>query len=77
MTKLENLILGQLEYYAERVAFFLEQGDEFMADLFQDKAQELLQVEECDEIMILTDHRLMSADGGNTFLVTHGDPEFL
>ena len=75
MNATDNLIMGQLEFYADRVAHFTQAGDLDLADFFRAEAQALLEVEDELEVMTLTYHRHMSPSGGADFEASHGDPE--
>ncbi|QIN96691.1 hypothetical protein [Synechococcus phage S-N03] len=75
MNATDNLIMGQLEFYADRVAHFQTAGDTDLANFFRSQAQALLEVEDELEIMTLTYHRHMSPTGGAEFEANHGDPE--
>jgi hypothetical protein len=77
MNATDNLIMGQLEFYANRVAHFTEAGDLDLADFFRAQAQSLLEVEDELEIMTLTYHRHMSETLGVEFEMEHGDPELM
>ena len=77
MNATDNLIMGQLEFYANRVAHFTESGDLDLAVFFRAQAQSLLEVEDELEIMTLTYHRAMSESGGVEFEMDHGDPELM
>lgn len=77
MNPTDNLILGQLELYADRILHFTQTGDEDMVAFFRDQAQTLLEVEDSLEIMVLTYHRHMSDSLGVVFEIEHGDPELM
>ena len=78
MNATDNLIMGQLEFYANRVAHFTHiEPDAELADFFRDQAQSLLEIEDSLEIMTTTYHRHMSDSLGVVFEIEHGDPELM
>lgn len=78
MNATDNLIMGQLEFYADRVAHFTnDEPNAELADFFRAQAQALLEVEDSLEIMTLTYHRVMSDSYGVEFEIQHGDPELM
>ena len=78
MNPTDNLILGQLEFYADRVAYFTKtEPNKELAKFFSDQANQLLQIEDDLELMTLTYHRAMSDSCGVEFEINHGDPELM
>ena len=76
MNATDNLILAQLEYYAERVDFFSNvEPDVELCEFFRAQAQGLLGVEDSLEVLTLTYYRIMSDSLGVEFEINHGDPE--
>ena len=78
MNATENLVMGQLEFYANRVAHFTQvEPNAELADFFQQQAKALLEIEDCLDIMVLTYHRHFSDSFGVEFEITHGDEELM
>ena len=76
MNATDNLIVAQLEYYAERVDFFNNvEPDVELCEFFREQAQALLEVEDSLEVLTLTYYRIMSDSLGVEFEINHGDPE--
>ena len=78
MNQTEDLIMAQLEYYADRIAYFTnEVPDIELVEFFRDQAQSLLEVEDLLELMTMTYYRYMSESLGVVFEIDHGDPELM
>lgn len=79
MDHVTNLSLSQLEFYAERAAYFSSLGNEDLAKFFQQQGSDLVEALEdessSNSVFFLTDHRTLSSDAGSAFLSNHNDPE--
>lgn len=79
MDQITNIALGQLEYYAQRAAYFSTTGETDLAKFFQQQGSDLVEALEdessSNSVFFLTDHRTLSSDDGSAFLSNHNDPE--
>ena len=71
-----DLSIAQIEYYMDRCAQLLDQGDAELAEFFRGQAEELAHTLDSDsETLTMTYHRYLSDSFGVVFEQDHGDPE--
>lgn len=71
-----DLGISQIEYYMDRAACLLDQGNEELAEFFRSQAEELAHTLDSDEeTLTMTYHRYLSESFGVVFEQDHGDPE--
>ena len=70
-----DLGIAQIEYYMDRCAQLLDQGNTELAEFFRAQAEEMANSLDHDETLTLTYHRYLSESFGLVFEEEHGDPE--
>lgn len=70
-----DLGIAQIEYYMDRAAVLLDQGDTELAEFFRSQAEELAHTLDGGDTLTMTYHRYLSESFGLVFEEEHGDPE--
>lgn len=72
-----DLGIAQIEYYMDRCAQLLDQGDTELAVFFREQAEQLANSLDTSETLTLMYHRYLSESYGVVFEQDHGDEELM